>query len=148
MIVLRKNFSKYDETDAIKQMKDSDILAENRRKQNVGREAANAGSDMIKGAVTGGLAGGAVGYGLKTLNSQGKLLKRLGKGAAGIKGGAIAGAIAGASLAGLKAANKVNKQANENSFYNSRLAAAQRQAVRRERKDWKNNINNREGYTY
>jgi hypothetical protein len=33
-------------------------------------------------------------------------------------------------------------------FYNKRLREAQKQAKRREAVDWKNNMTNREGYTY
>lgn len=54
--------------------------------------------------------------------------------------GAVAGAIGGLA--------STHKEREQNRFVNRRLGEAQRQAVRREAKDWKNNAVNREGYTY
>ena len=41
-----------------------------------------------------------------------------------------------------------NKKRKDRTFYNDRLEYAQRQARRREKKDWKENMTQREGYTY
>ena len=57
---------------------------------------------------------------------------------------AIGGAVLGAGIGYLK--NR--KEAKENRFYNQRLEYAQRQAIRREKKDWKTNMTQREGYSY
>lgn len=145
-MIVRRNFSRYDDTDQIKQMKDSDILAEKKRKQNVGRNAANAGAGMIASGVGGALVGGALAAGhAGATAAKGSKLAAMGR--AG-KTGALIGGIGAAAISGLRSANKANKQANENAWYNERLSKAQRQAKRRERKDWKNNITNREEYTY
>jgi len=129
MIILRqKGFTKYDETDQLKKMKDSDILAEKKKKNNYGR------------TVTSGLNGAALGAGIGAV--AGKLSKKgTGKGAAI---GAAAGAVGGAAI-NLAAGSRKRR---ENREYNDRLEYAQRQAKRREGADWKSNNTNREGYTY
>lgn len=148
MIILRnKQFTQWDETDRLKAMKDSDILAEK------SRSTTSAGSMIrsgVAGAALGGLTAGGVGAALAL---------RGGTAAAGV-GGKLAAAGAGARPAGLAGAAvgagigatiswlKNRKKNEENRFYNQRLAYAKRQALRRERKDWKTNMTQRDGYTY
>lgn len=126
-ILRRKTFTKYDETDNLKRLKDSDILAEKKRR------TTNYGS--IAGA---GVAGAGIGAGIGAL---GKLAKN-GKGFGGR--GALAGAAIGSGLTYLAG----RKKARENREYNNRLRYAQRQALRRERRDWVTNMTQRDGYTY
>jgi hypothetical protein len=45
-------------------------------------------------------------------------------------------------------ASKRSQEKAENSWYNDRLEYAQRQARRREKKDWKANMTERDGYSY
>lgn len=133
MIILRqKVYTKYNETDQLKKMKDSDILAEKKKKQGYGR------------AVTSGLNGAALGAGIGA--AAGKLFKKkLGFGAG--KGAAI-GAAAGATLGAAANLAAGSKKRKKNREYNDRLEYAQRQARRRESADWKSNNTTREGYTY
>ncbi len=132
MIILRqKGFTKYDETDQLKKMKDSDILAEKKKKNNYGR------------TVTSGLNGAALGAGVGAV--AGHLLKN--KGGKVGKGAAV-GAAAGAGLGAAVNLAAGSRKRRENREYNDRLEYAQRQARRRESADWKSNNTNREGYTY
>lgn len=137
----QREFTKYDETDNLKRAKDSDILAEKEKEGEGYGEVVNKG---LKGALVGGagsaavaaLAGLAASKGKKTLN-----VKDLGKIAA-------AGAGIGGLLGANNAAKKRNKKQEEIDFYNKRLRYAKRQAKRRESKDWKSNMTQREGYSY
>lgn len=139
-ILKRKSFTKWDETDNLKRMKDSDILAEQKKKQPGYGEVVQG---SLGGAVVGG-AGGAVAGGIGSLFNKGarsnfaRNAGRLGK----------LGAVGGALLVGGKALKDRNNQARDNEFYNKRLAYAQRQAARREKKDWKSNMTQRDGYSY
>ena len=149
MIVLRnKNFSsKYDATDQIKQMKDSDILAEKEKHQDISQVATSTAGTALKGAAVGAGAAGAYGVLKGVKGTQGFMNKV----AAGAKSGgklAKTGAIIGGGLGAVKALANVNKTANDNAWYNTRLREAKAKSARRERKDWKNNVNNRDGYTY
>lgn len=127
----QKEYTKYDSTDALKQMKDSDILAE-KPKTNSGMAAKTIGNT----AVAAGL--GAAGGGLIGAFKKGSTLK----------GGAKTGALlAGLGTAAITMA-KNSKKKDENEFFNDRLEYAQKQARRREKKDWKQNMTGREGYTY
>jgi len=135
MIILRtKQFTKWDETDHLKAMKDSDILAEKKR------DTTSAGS-MIRS----GVAGASIGAGI---SAGGALAAK----ALGYKVGArragLAGAAIGAGIGATASWLKNRKKNNENRFYNQRLAYAQRQALRRERKDWKVGMTQRDGYSY
>ena len=137
MIIRRKLFTKYDDTDNLKRMKDSDILAEKPK------EAPGYGS-VATGALGGAALGATVGSvaGAFSKNKAGKgLLTRMGK-------GGRTGAILGGLVAGGMALHNRNKQAKENEWYNNRLSFAQRQARRREKKDWKTNMTQRDGYSY
>ncbi len=129
-ILKRKKFSKYDETDALKRMKDSDILAEEEQKSPGYR-------GVVRDATVGALGGAALG-GL--LGAFGK--KR------NVKGGLIAGAAIGGSLMGAAGLKKRNKDEEDREFYNRRLRYAKRHARRREKIDWKANMTQRDGYSY
>lgn len=137
MIIKRKLFTKYDDTDNLKRMKDSDILAEKPK------QAPGYGS--VVGAALGGAAlGGTVGSvaGAFGKNKAGRsLLGRMGK-------GGKTGLVVGGLLAGGMALRNRNKQAENNEWYNKRLNYAQRQARRREKQDWKTNMTQRDGYSY
>lgn len=125
MITFReKSYSRYDETDALKQMKDSDILAE-KKKTTGSPEMSSAVKPAVGGAAVGALLGG---NGFKARS----------------KGAAI-GAVVGAGLGLL---NNYSKNKADNQFYNKRLNQAQRYARRREKIDWNQNMRNRTGYTY
>lgn len=140
-ILKRKSFTKWDETDNLKRMKDSDILAEQKKKA-PGYEGVVSGS--LGGAAIGGVAGAAAG-GLSGLTKSGARLATDGSKAAKLgKWGAVGGAL----LLGTKALKERNEQAQDNNFYNKRLAYAQKQAIRREKKDWKSNMTQRDGYSY
>ena len=140
-ILKRKSFTKWDETDNLKRMKDSDILAEQKKKQ-PGYGSVMSGS--LGGAAVGGIAGAAAG-GLSGLGKKGARIATAGARAS--KLGKL-GAVGGALLVGGKALKERDDQARENNFYNKRLAYAQRQAIRREKKDWKSNMTQRDGYSY
>ena len=132
--IKRKTFTMYDETDNLKRMKDSDILAEKKKQDpGYGSVVSNSVGGAAIGATGLGLAGFIRGKGarLATASKYGKL-----------------GAVGGAAVLGGMALNKRNDQAKENNFYNKRLAYAQRQAIRREKKDWKSNMTQRDGYSY
>ena len=137
-IFKRKLFTKWDETDNLKRMKDSDILAEQKKKQpGYGGVAQGALGGAVVGGIGAGLAGGISGAKGGWKNAM-KKASKYGK----------YGAIGGALLVGGKALKDRNDQAQENNFYNKRLAYAQRQAMRREKKDWKSNMTQRDGYSY
>ena len=140
-ILKRKSFTKWDDTDNLKRMRDSDILAEEKKKQ-PGYGSVMSGS--IGGAAVGGIAGAAAG-GLSGLGKKGARIAT-----AGSRAGKLGklGAVGGALLVGGKALKERDDQAHENNFYNKRLAYAQRQAIRREKKDWKSNMTQRDGYSY
>ena len=126
----------YGETDSLRQMKDSDILSQ-QKKTNSGLNGEVAKNALIAGAAgvglgkLGSVVGGRVG---KTASAIGKF-----SGKRGLVAGAVA---AGLTLASQK------KQRKQNEFYNDRLDYAKRQAVKRERADFRNNMTFREGYTY
>lgn len=143
----RKIFTKWDETDNLKQMKDSDILSQQKHKQSLGQTGTTIIGDTLKGAAIGGGLMAGAGLLKGASGKTGLVNKMAGAGKSAAKLGKV-GLISGAVIGAAKAANSINNQANENSFYNDRLKYAQRQAKRRERKDWKNNMTNRDGYTY
>lgn len=149
----RKLFTQYDDTDNLKRMKDSDILAEQHKKP------MTTGNQVATGAIGGALVGGAAlgagkallgkggpraitGNGLqrfaaKSANAGSRFLK-------GGKKGLIAGAIVGTGVM----LHRRGKEKQQNEFYNRRLDYAQRQAMRREKADWKANMTQRDGYSY
>ena len=151
MIILRtKSFTQYDDTDNLKRMKDSDILAE--KKKEVPSYASSVLPKAAAGAAIGAIGLGAAnamrrgfgkGYGAPRGGQTG--WAAAGK---GLKHGAIGGAIIGAAALGMAAANKRQKEREANQFYNDRLEYAQKQAKRRERVDWKQNMTQREGYSF
>lgn len=125
-----KQYTVYDQTDQLKQMKDSDIIAQ-KKKSNWGLRGQNL-HDTAMGVGIGAGIGSVIGtFGKKGIWKGGKY--------GAILGGTIAGGI---SLA------QTRQQKKDNNFYNDRLDFAKRHALRRERADWRNNNLNREGYTY
>ena len=140
-ILKRKSFTKWDETDNLKRMKDADILAEQKKKQ-------PGYGEVVQNSLGGAAIGGA---GLATMGAISGLGRKGARiataGAKASKYGKL-GAVAGAAILGSKALNNRNDQAQENNFYNRRLEYAQRQARRREKKDWKSNMTQRDGYSY
>ena len=110
----------YDETDSLKRMKDSDILSQQKKTN------GNLNMKVAKNTAIAGVVGAGVG----------KLAGRPGLGLA-----------AGLVTSGITLA-KQKKQREQNEFYNDRLEYAQRQAQRREHKDFRDNMTFREGYTY
>lgn len=141
--IKRKLFTQWDETDNLKRMKDSDILAEKERKVGYGSTLKTAA-----GGAVAGLGAGAVIGGTKGLVKPASGMSRLASAGKGLKGGGVAGAVIGGTIAAGLAYNKNKKQQQENQFYNQRLAYAKRQALRREKKDWKTNMTQRDGYSY
>ncbi len=141
MILLRqKYYTKYDETDNLKRMKDSDILAEKKKDQNYGSTVASG----LNGAVIGTGAGAITGAVLKRLKKKGKFSGKI----VGAKKGAGIGAAAGALIgAGTELAINSRKR-KENREYNDRLEYAQEQAKRREGANWKSSNTQKENYTY
>ena len=133
-----KLFTQWDDTDAIKRMKDSDILAEKKKRTSIAPIARGTGFGAAAGSAIGGLSGAILGLKKGGLKSAGK----------GLVAGSTAGAMAGGALGGAAGTFKTAKEANANRFYNRRLDYAQRQAMRREKKDWKSNMTEREGYSY
>lgn len=122
--------TRYDRTDNIKKLKDSDILAEKKRSN--ARSYVNAGKAGVLGSALGAGAGAVA-----ALATRGNVRK------AALAGGAIGGALAGGGK--LLA---THGEREENRFVNRRLGEAKRQALRRESRDWKTNTTSREGYTY
>lgn len=144
-----KRFTQWDETDNLKKMKDADILAEKKKPITNYTNIATQGAVGAAAGLGAGLGiGAAKGLIKPGLNNAGEQLSRLsaaGKGAAKLgKVGAVLGGLGAAGIA----YHQGKKQAKENQFYNDRLAYAQRQAKRRERKDWKTNMTQRDGYSY
>lgn len=125
-----KKYTQYDQTDQLKRMKDSDILAEKKK--------SNSSMNMqtLRNTAMGAGAGALVGGTLGMFRKKGTML-----------GGGVKGAVLGGLATGVVSALGNRQQKKENQFYNDRLEYAQRQARRREKKDWKMNMTGREGYT-
>lgn len=134
MIIKRKLYSKYDETDEIKKMKDSDILDAKEKKIDKTERARRTLLNTGKKAMIGTMAGLGLGLLKKDKSNLGKY----------VKWGAGIGAATGLTQSSIE--NK--KEAEDNEFYNDRLRYAQKHARRRERSDWRNNMTQREGYSY
>lgn len=146
MKILRsKSFTKYDDTDNLKRMKDSDILAE--KEKDVPSYSSSVLPKAVAGAAIGATALGAAGAIAKATSkgAAGNRLKALAKGG---KTGAILGALGGAAIIGGMASKKREKERDDAQFYNDRLRYAQKQAKRREKIDWKQNMTQREGYSF
>jgi hypothetical protein len=132
-----KQYTRWDDTDALKKMRDSDILAERKKSGTLGDTATKMGMGAAVGATVGSVVGGIAG------------MKRGGRGfIKGAKSGAIAGSLLAGGAVGTTAAIANSKKQSDINFYNNRLEYAKRQAGRRERADWKSNMTQREGYTY
>lgn len=132
-----KTFSKYDETDRLKRMKDSDILAEEYKKT-PGVSLKEVTRDLVSGAVLGGAVG-------KINEMTGN---KLGLSDTDWRSTAKHGAIAAGVYDVLKDTYRKHKDGDEVDYYNKRLRKAKKNAKRREKSDWINNTLNREGYTY
>lgn len=133
MILKRKLYTKYDDTDELKRMKDSDILAA------TPKEIPTPSSRGIGMSATGGaLLGGGIGAAIGGITKK------------GIRKGGMYGAAIGAAINTYKSLNKPSNNENieDIEFYNRRLREAQKWAKRREKMDWRNNITNRQGYSY
>lgn len=143
----RKVFTRWDETDTLKGMRDSDILSQKKKTINGTEAATGLASNALKGAAAVGVGGALAGSIIGAAGKSGFVNKMKGAGKGAGKLGKV-GLIAGGVIGAAKAAKSINDQANENAFYNRRLGYAQRQAKRRERKDWKTNMTQREGYSY
>ena len=152
-ILKRRLFTQYDDTDNLKRMKDSDILAEQHKKP------MTTGSQVATGAIGGALVGGAaLGVGRALVGKggpravTGNALQRGGARAfnAGVRAGKgmRAGLIGGALVGTAVMLHRRGKEKQANEFYNRRLDYAQRQAMRREKADWKANMTQRDGYSY
>lgn len=140
-IIKRKLFTQYDDTDNLKRMKDSDILAEQHKKP------MTTGSQVATGTIGGALVGGAA------LGTAGMFKKGYGsifKGSRWNHMGKVAGrgALVGAAIGAGVMLHRRGKEKQANEFYNRRLDYAQRQAMRREKADWKANMTQRDGYSY
>lgn len=136
----RKLYTQWDETDNLKRMKDSDILAEKKKKgPGFGSVLSSTAGGALAGATVGATALG-IKHGIKNKSLAGV--------ATGLKKGGKYGALVGGSLLALGALKRKGKADRENKFYNDRLEYAQRQALRREHADWKSNMTQREGYSY
>lgn len=131
----RKTFTQYDDTDNLKRMKDSDILAEKLKKPTTDGTAVATGALAGAGLVG---AGGLVRGFVKGKGARFATAGRMGR----------RGALIGAAIGGGAMLYKRGKEKKENQFYNRRLEYAQRQAVRREKADWKANMTQRDGYSY
>jgi len=137
----RKLYTQWDETDNLKRMKDSDILAEKKKRgPGYGPVLSSAAGGALAGATIGATALG-IKHGIKNSNHFQGALK-------GLKRGGKWGALVGGTLMAAGALNRKNKADQENKFYNDRLEYAQRQALRREHADWRSNMTQREGYSY
>lgn len=138
MIVFKeKLYTRWDDTDSLKKMRDSDILAEKEKKGTHGDTALKTAAGLASGGLLGSVLGSILG------------VRRGFKGIArGFKVGGRRGAILGGLTAGTLAALSNSKKQSEVDFYNERLRYAKRQALRREKADWKSNMTGREGYTY
>lgn len=137
----RKTFTKYDDTDNLKRMKDSDILAERHKKP------TTTGTKIATTALGGALVGGAglgVGLGARAAIKN----RSLSAGVRALKRGGKVGLIGGAAVGTALMLHQRGKEKSENEFYNRRLDYAQRQAMRREKADWKANMTQRDGYSY
>jgi hypothetical protein len=169
--VSEKSFTKYDQTDQLKGMTDADILAEQKRptsSMNLGKSAVGAGAGAIAGGLIGkklgaggtGAAIGAAAGGLAGMDGQTREKTGIGtalgsvaggllsmKAGRGFKSGALVGGALGGTAGMMTGIASGHKQNSENQFFNDRLEYAQSKAKKRERADWKNNMNNREGYT-
>lgn len=170
--VSEKSFTKYDQTDQLKGMTDADILAEQKRKTsslNLGKSVLGSGVGAIAGGIagkklgfgggTGALAGAALG-GMAGMDGQTREKTGIGAGLGAAAGAGLGllmkknplsmaktGALVGGTAGVISGVASEHKQNSENQFFNDRLDYAQSKAKKRERADWKNNMNNREGYT-
>lgn len=134
-----KLYTKYDEVDHLKRMKDSDILAEKERSssglylRNLDHTTRGAGIGAVAGGLFGALAG----------------MRKGGSGfIGGLKKGVTGGALLGGAIGYHKAAKENEEEREANRFYNDRLRYMQLQARRRERADFKQNATQRESYSY
>lgn len=140
----------YADSDDLKRMKDSEILAEEEKQtpgygKTVGKAAKYGLGIGAAAAGAGALAAGAGalkdGYSL----TSGQTWKSIGRKAGKWGGIALAAGTAIGAAKGLVERNREKQQVDK---YNARLNYAQRRAARRERTDFKANMSNRDGYSY
>ena len=154
--IKRKQFTLYDQTDNLKRMKDSDILAEKNKQASYLSGTSNVASGAAGGAAKGALIGvGVAGAGaLASSIRKARAAKAAAGKAAGKAGRSLlrtkwgAGAAIGGLYFGAKAYQNENQKIQDVNAYNRRLRYAQAQARRRELKDWKKNMTQRDGYSY
>ena len=151
----QREFTRWDDTDNLKRAKDSDILAEDRKKgPGIGGPLTSAAQGAVIGAGVGAVGGGLLkGIGnrkaIATTAKAGVANPALSKAILrGVKHSGIAGAAIGTAVGLSKGLKKYREKKQDINFYNKRLDYAKRQALRRERADWKQNMTQREGYSY
>ena len=151
----QREFTRWDDTDNLKRAKDSDILAEEKKRgPGIGGPLTSAAQGAVIGAGAGAVTGGI----LKGIGNRKAITSTVKSGVAnpaltrsllrGIKHTGIVGAVIGTTIGLGKGLKKYREKKQDVNFYNERLGYAQRQALRRERADWKQNMTQREGYSY
>lgn len=151
----QREFTRWDDTDNLKRAKDSDILAEEKKRgPGIGGPLTSAAQGAVIGVGAGAVTGGI----LKGIGNRKAITSTVKSGVAnpaltrsllrGIKHTGIAGAVIGTTIGLGKGLKKYREKKQDVNFYNKRLGYAQRQALRRERADWKQNMTQREGYSY
>jgi len=151
----QREFTRWDDTDNLKRAKDSDILAEEKKR---GPGISGPLTSAAQGAVIGAGAGAVTGGILKGVGNRKAITSTVKSGVAnpaltrsllrGIKHTGIAGVVIGTTIGLGKGLKKYREKKQDVNFYNKRLGYAQRQALRRERADWRQNMTQREGYSY
>ena len=141
-----KRFTRWDQTDQLKASKDSDILAAQAKPlvdaRGIALDAATGAAALGSLGAVSGFLGGASGKMAHPIS------KALPSGLKNAKGAGIAGAVVGTGLGAGISYLKGRKQSQDNAFYNKRLNQAKKYALRRERKDWRTNMTQRDGYSY
>ena len=146
--IRRKQFTLYDETDNLKRMKDSDILAEKEKQIPYLSSPTRVAGAAVGGAASGALLGAGVGTVGGLIVGKRGFKGRLKSSYKGLKKVGAIGAALGGLYRGNQAYKNEEQRVNDYNQYNKRLSYAQAQARRREAKDWKKNMTQREGYSY
>lgn len=146
--IRRKQFTLYDETDNLKRMKDSDILAEKEKQVPYLSSPMRVAGATVGGAASGALLGAGVGTVGGLIVGKGGFRGRVASSYKGLKKVGMIGAALGGLYRGTQAYKNEEQRVNDYNQYNKRLSYAQTQARRREAKDWKKNMTQRDGYSY